>query len=235
MSAGREPWEDEPGWLGGAEREGGGEGAPDGPGAETGVPPGSGETAAESANGGTAPAVEPSLRDVHELLRQIAGRIDGAGNLRPGNEEGEALRADIRKLTTIAGKLKKQGEENRSLAEETIEAGKRDRGAWKGMADRIEEAVAAQNGDFAQWAHRECRRKRWLSGAALAAAVPAVLLLGVLMQKEFEVVPLHDPSGGWRAWIWENHGAAIADCASEARRRGEAVECPLAVRGPRRN
>ena len=75
------------------------------------------------------------------------------------------------------------------------------------------------------------RRRRWRA-AALAAAVPAALLLGLLAQKEFDVVPMGDPSSGWSPWIWENHGRAIVGCALDAVRTDAEVECPLVVRRP---
>ena len=75
------------------------------------------------------------------------------------------------------------------------------------------------------------RRRRWRA-AALAAAVPAALLLGLLAQKEFGVVPMGDPSRGWTPWIWENHGRAIVGCALDAVRTDAEVECPLVVRRP---
>ena len=75
------------------------------------------------------------------------------------------------------------------------------------------------------------RRRRWRA-AALAAVVPAALLLGLLAQKEFGVVPMHDPSRDWSPWIWENHGRAIVGCALEAIRTDAEVDCPLVVRRP---
>ena len=68
--------------------------------------------------------------------------------------------------------------------------------------------------------------------AALAAAVPAALVLGVLVQLQFQVIPLHDPNGRQSGWIWETRGRAIADCAVEARRTDAEVDCTLAVRRP---
>ncbi|MDE0408094.1 MAG: hypothetical protein OXN81_09560 [Alphaproteobacteria bacterium] len=65
-----------------------------------------------------------------------------------------------------------------------------------------------------------------------AAGAPAALLLGLLVQEQFQVIPLHDPSGGWSGWIWETHGRAIVDCAVEAMRTKAGVDCGLVVRRP---
>lgn len=224
MSAGREPWEDEPAWVGedaGGGEEGGAAAAGDGAEVAHAGP------RQEPAGGSAGVAGEPTLGEIRDLLRQVCGRIEGAAG-----GDGDALKAAVGKLARIAGALKKQGEESRAAAEEIAGAGEEDRKAWKAAAERVEEAVAGQAGDFARWAKAELRLTRWLPWAALAASVPAFLLLGMLAQKEFEVVPPHDPSGGWRGWIWEEHGPAIVQCAVEARRRGDAVECSFPVRGP---
>ena len=45
---------------------------------------------------------------------------------------------------------------------------------------------------------------RWaLLGLALAVAAPALLLLGVLIEQQFLIVPLNDPSRGWSGHIWD--------------------------------
>lgn len=86
--------------------------------------------------------------------------------------------------------------------------------------------------DFYRWIETDRRRRRRWSGLALAAAAPTALLLGLLVQQQFQVIPVHDPSGGWSGWIWETHGRAIVDCAVEARRTQAGVDCPLVVRRP---
>ena len=91
---------------------------------------------------------------------------------------------------------------------------------------------AVQMADFYRWIETDRRRRRRWSLAAMAAAAPAALLLGVLVQHQFEAIPLHDPSKGWSGWIWETHGRAIVDCARDAIRTDAEVDCPLTVRRP---
>ena len=86
--------------------------------------------------------------------------------------------------------------------------------------------------DLGRWVEEDRRWQRRWKSAALAAAVPAALLLGVLVEQQFQPIPLHDPSGGWSGWIWETHGRAIVDCAVEARRTDAEVDCALVVRRP---
>ena len=86
--------------------------------------------------------------------------------------------------------------------------------------------------DFHRWADAQRGYRLWWSALALAVVVPAFFLLGVLVELQFEIVPRHDPSGGWSRHIWDNYGPAIADCAMEAKRTDRAVKCSLDVRKP---
>ena len=101
-----------------------------------------------------------------------------------------------------------------------------------GEAAPAADGVAVHAADFYRWIETDRRRRRRWSGLALAAAAPAALLLGLLVQQQFAVIPLHDPSGGWSGWIWETHGRAVVDCAVEAMRTDTEVDCPLVVRRP---
>ena len=86
--------------------------------------------------------------------------------------------------------------------------------------------------DFHRWADAQRGYRLWWSALALAVVVPAFFLLGVLVELQFEIVPPHDPSGGWSRHIWDNYGPAIADCAMEAKRTDRAVKCSFDVRKP---
>ena len=97
-----------------------------------------------------------------------------------------------------------------------------------GLSEKLDSCRA----DFGRWVEQDKRKRHRWKAAALAAAVPAALLLGVLVEQQFQVIPLHDPSGGWSGWIWETHGRAIVDCAVEAMRTDAEVDCALAVRRP---
>ena len=101
-----------------------------------------------------------------------------------------------------------------------------------GEDDADADGAPVHAADFHRWIEADRRRRRRWSGLALAAAAPAALLLGLLVQQQFQVIPLHDPSRGWSGWIWEIHGHAIVDCAEEAMRTNAEVDCPLVVRRP---
>ena len=76
------------------------------------------------------------------------------------------------------------------------------------------------------------RHRRWMWPAlALAGAVPAFFLIGVLVEQQFAIIPLDDPTGGWRGYIWDNYGNQIADCARQATKTNGAVKCSFDVHG----
>ena len=94
------------------------------------------------------------------------------------------------------------------------------------------ERVRVQTGDFHRWVESDrFRRRRW-TAIAVAAAAPVALLLGILVEQQFQVIPLNDSTGGWRSHVWENYGRAIVDCVVEARRVDGEVNCTLVVRRP---
>ena len=97
-------------------------------------------------------------------------------------------------------------------------------------AAELAAALRAFKADFARWADNERRRRRRWAGLAMAAGFPACVLLGLLVQVQFEIVPLHDPTRGWGEHIWNAYGRTIVDCELEAMRTDRVVDCPLTVR-----
>ena len=102
----------------------------------------------------------------------------------------------------------------------------------KGTAAELTQMLRTFRADFGRWVEGERRGRRRWAGLAIAAGFPALLMLGVLLEQQFQVIPLHDPTGGWRGHIWDNYGRAIVDCAAEAMRTDAEVNCPLVVRRP---
>ncbi len=106
-----------------------------------------------------------------------------------------------------------------------------DETAAKAAADLMKE-LRTHRVDFDRWVEAARRaRRRWLA-LAMAAGVPAALVFGILLEMQFQVIPLHDPSGGWREIIWHEYGPRIVDCEYEARRTGAKVDCLLVVGEP---
>ena len=162
-----------------------------------------------------------------------SGEVCGPGAEAPGNGEPPGGRGwteeGIERLLKTVDAVSADAAETKSMLETLKEAG------GEGEARAIVEARERMRVHAADF-HRSGEadrlwRRRWRA-AALAVAVPAALLLGLLAQKEFEVVPVHDPSQGWGGWIWETQGRAIVACAIQAIRTAAEVDCPLVVRRP---
>ena len=186
-----------------------------------------GNGAADADAGKGAGGGDPSLKDVYELLRRCSARLEGAGK-----EDEDRLAGELKKLSGIAGKLTELGEESRTLPAKMTGGGAGDGAAWKAAAERFEEAIRAHSEDFGGWVKGERSFRRRLPALALAVAAPAFLVLGVLVQMQFELIPPHDPSNGWQGWIWQHHGRAISDCAVQARQAGKPVTCSFEVGEP---
>ncbi len=178
--------------------------------------------AAGDAAGDKAAALDEIVRGV----RYLSGLADQAKKKRPAGPS----RAAFDKLVKTVSAIGENAGETRKLVEGLSRKDPGDGGAPD--EGELAEAVRASRADFGRWAEGERRgRRRWVA-LAIAAGFPAALLLGLLVQHQFQVIPLYDPSGGWRGWVWETHGRAVVDCAVEAMRTDGEVDCPLVVRRP---
>ena len=99
----------------------------------------------------------------------------------------------------------------------------------KGVREALQETAAVVR------TRRSRSRRFWLG---LAGAVVLGLLvcfgLGVWLQSEYGLLPAHDPTAGWRDYIWRQYGSAIKDCERKARASGRPVDCRLSVPPPPR-
>ena len=165
-----------------------------------------------------------------------AGDSDGIAQLR--HLVSELIKGAEKKTASKLNRLEKQG---KTLAESTEVNGAMLRqlverpseaGAGSEAAAKLLERIGIHAADFGRWVELERRgRRRWWA-LAIAAGFPAFLLLGLLAEQQFQVIPLHDPTGGWRGHVWEQYGRTIVDCAVEAMRADAEVDCPLVVRRP---
>ena len=150
------------------------------------------------------------------------------------NEEARAdvqrLNQNMEQLLVTMDWLAADGADSRSMLERLTE-GLLDNPKAANRAGQIEDRIRVHTADFHRWIERDRRWRRWVPVAA-GIALPAALLLGLLIEQHYQVIPLHDPTGGWRGHVWEQYGRRIVDCAVEARRTGAEVNCPLVVRKP---
>ena len=86
--------------------------------------------------------------------------------------------------------------------------------------------------EFVRWARNERRGRRRRAGLMMAAGFPACLLLGLLIQVQFEAIPSHDPTSGWGKHIQDTYGRTIGNCEIEAMLTDTVVDCPLTVGRP---
>ncbi len=93
--------------------------------------------------------------------------------------------------------------------------------------DNLDAALRLHVADFHR--ARAIERRAFHRFALLTALIsaPALFILGVLFQQQFDILPDPDPSGGWRDWVWDRYGSQIADCVS--RRRAAGKECPVSI------
>ena len=100
-------------------------------------------------------------------------------------------------------------------------------------AQRVREAL--QETTAVVRTRRRRSRRFWLG---LAGAVLLGLLvcfgLGVWLQSKHGLAPAHDPTGGWRDYIWQQYGSAIQDCKRKAEATGRPFDCRLSVPPPPR-
>ena len=169
-----------------------------------------------------AAAENPTLTDVFDLVQRLS--TQKAQEVKDG---GTRLNAGTRKLLEITRKLTAHADETRSLIDGLSAAGTRQQEA-QAVADRLEEAIVDYTADLRRAAGHERRRWTW-PGLALAVAVPAFFLLGVLVEQQFTIIPLDDPTGGWRGYIWNNYGDQVADCARQATKTNRVVKCSFDV------
>ena len=99
----------------------------------------------------------------------------------------------------------------------------------QGVREALQETTAVVR------TRRSRSRRFWLS---LAGAVLLGLLvcfgLGVWLQSKYGMAPAHDPTEGWRDYIWQQYGSAILDCKRKAQASGRPFDCRLSVPPPPR-
>ena len=181
-----------------------------------------GASAAPESKGDEARALDEILR----VVRYLAGLAEEAKKKRPAGPSRSAFDKMVKSVTAI----RETTGETRKLVE-GLEWNDKEVGETPG-ADELAEGLRACRGDFGRWVAGERRtRRRWVA-LAIAAGFPAALLLGVLVEQQFQVIPIHDPTAGWRSHVWDNYGRAVVDCVAEAMRTDAEVDCSLVVRKP---
>ena len=165
-----------------------------------------------------------SLENVLDLTRRICARLGKEPDVNLAELGGK-----VDKLTLAMEKFASAAKKTGAALDKVLAAQKTVPGE---AAKLLQEGDRKVTADFHRWAATQRRYRFRLSALALVVAVPAFFVLGVLLEQQFQIVPLHDPTSGWSAHIWQNYGRAIVDCAEDARRTNKVIECRFPVHAP---
>lgn len=97
------------------------------------------------------------------------------------------------------------------------------------VAERIENHVRVCVADFHRWQETARRATGRLAAALLVTGLPVLFSLGMVAQQSWELLPMHDPTGGWKDYVWERHGGEIVSCTRRAQERGASAVCTIAT------
>ena len=180
-----------------------------------------------STEGGAA-GRERQLEEILTIVRHIHSAVEEGGKdgKMPSNAGLDELAATVEALVQSGGEV-------RSLLQRLVGEDPDYQAAIEAAAG-LAEGMKTQRADLGRLVEGERGIRRHWASLAIAAGFPAFLLLGVLVEQQFQIVPLHDPTGGWRGHVWEEYGQRIVDCAVEAKGTSGGVKCSLVVRWPQR-
>ena len=91
----------------------------------------------------------------------------------------------------------------------------------RAMASDLSKQLRAERNGFMRFS--------WIAAGAVIV-LPAMVALGVFLQREYDLMPVPDPSFGWKDRIWEEMGAEIAGCLNL--QDGGAGDCVVTVTPP---
>ena len=216
-----EPWSESPGGKPAGDASAGAGGAPSSDGPAPAAPDAGADPAPAEKRAGDVRAGGESWLFARYVAEKIA-EYEGRGQELPQAAQEDAVEpADLHGGGAAATGA--EPERSPDAAHELWDAA-------MSAAAELTAALRAFKVDFVHWADNERRRRRRWAALAMAAGFPACVLLGLLVQMQFEVIPLHDLTRGWGEHIWNAYGRIVVDCELEAMRTNTVVECPLTVR-----
>ena len=178
---------------------------------------------------GTEPEPGDDLPATDEMFEPATAQAEGSDEEPPGSLK--QLNQNMEQLLVTMDGLAADGADSRSMLERLTE-GLLENPKAANRAGQIEDRIRVHTADFHRWVARDRPWRRWVPVAAASIAVPAALLLGLLVEQHYQVIPIHDPTAGWRDHIWEHYGRRIFDCTAEAIASKADVNCPLVIRKP---
>ena len=185
------------------------------------------------------PAAESGLAtQLSEAEGRIAGHVDNLAELvRPvaaTPKALESLEAAVRPLAEAVRAQTHGTEANTSYLDRmTVDLKDMVRDAEMRIlhrsAQEAEGVREALNETAAIVLKRRRRSRRFWLGVAGGVLFGLLLCigLGVWLQSKYGLVPAHDPTGGWRDYIWEEIGSTLQDCIVRMRETRGPVDCRL--------
>ena len=174
---------------------------------------------------GSAAGNRADAEDAAPALTRIADETGEAGEYR------KSLKAIQKTLDSLVGTMDTIGQELAVLRADQGNgaAHAAAEGQLGKVAERIENHVRVCVADFHRW-QETARRATGRLAVALAVAAPPVLFsLGMVVQQSWELLPRHDPTGGWKDYVWERYGGRLVDCTRRAEERGGSLVCEIAT------
>ena len=102
----------------------------------------------------------------------------------------------------------------------------------KTAAAELGKQIRAFSADFDRWRELQRNNNRRLFMAGGAAAAICLLLLGIFLQAQTEILPRRDPTNGWKDHVWKKYGAEIVDCELLLREDASPARCAVTARIP---
>ena len=170
--------------------------------------------------------------DAEDAAPALTRMVDETGK---SGEYGRSLAAINKALDGLAGTMDTIGQELAVLRADPgggaahAAAHAAAEGELRKVAEEIKGHVRVCVADFHRW-QETARRATGRLALALAVAAPPVLLsFGMVAQQSWELLPRHDPTGGWKDYVWERYGGRLVDCTRRAEERGGRLVCEIAT------
>ena len=158
-------------------------------------------------------ATERDVKALRALINRVAARIGSENDEAVDEAKGMLVRV-VESLESVPGRVDHEVERVETATKQ------------------LEDVLRVHIADFDRWREVNRRSWKWLAIAGASLAVLVLVGFGVLVEQQFQIVGVEDPTGGWRDHVWDNYGRALVECASEAMRRDGEVSCAVTVHKP---
>ena len=169
--------------------------------------------------------IPASGADAEDTASALTRMADEAG------AHGRSLAEIRRTLDSLAGTAGTMSQELTTLRAQLRDGAANAvvEGQLRKVAERIEDHVRVCVADFHRWQETARLATGRLALAVAVVAPPVLFALGVLAEQRWELLPMHDPTGGWKDYVWQRFGGELVDCTRKAQMRGGGAACAIAT------